>query len=251
MENAELPERLEGARLSEQVYEWITDQIVNGSIWPGQWVSEQEIASTLGVSKSPVHEALNGLARDGVVRVIPRRGTIIAEASGQDFEEIYLAKALVEGEVVALTTPGLSSSQIDELAQLSDDMKMAIGEHLKYYDCSNAFWGKLRAACPNEVIADLADLLWRRALRYCGIIMRIPGIEARSQAKVEELVHAIRACDIELARGITGEIFREHCGIAEIKQGLSLNVDRPRPRGPNGRISTRRTSRLEAAGRVG
>lgn len=221
---AEALDRTENIRLSERVLEWITDQIVTGAIWPGQWISEHEIAATLGVSKAPVHEAVRSLARDRIVRVVPRRGTIVAETTAQDYEEIYLSKALVDGELVALAVPVLTDEEIRRLRQLASEMREAVGKHLAYYRCSHRFWETIRNACPNEVIADLSAQLWRRQLRYCGISMRLPGIEERSQSKVQQLVDAIAAKDVVRARSLTGEIFRENCGISEIKQVLPLTL---------------------------
>ena len=104
--------------LADRAATILTDEIVAGTLRPGQWVSENELAIRLGVSRSPVREALRALARDGLVSVRPRRGTVIAELSAEDVSELYAARGVVESEMVRLAAVTLDDAAVDELAAI-------------------------------------------------------------------------------------------------------------------------------------
>src|SRR5262245_463565 len=92
----------DGETLADKVFAWLTEQIISGALRPGQWVSENELAETFGVSRSPVREALIGLAHDGLVEVRPGRGTIIAELDPREAEDLYRTRQLADAELVRL-----------------------------------------------------------------------------------------------------------------------------------------------------
>lgn len=98
--------------LADQVLERIRGLIINGQMRLGQRVSEVELAVQLGVSRTPVREALKRLGTEGLILVQPQRGSFVFEPELREIEEIVQLRGLLEGGAMRL----LSSAQIRQLA---------------------------------------------------------------------------------------------------------------------------------------
>jgi DNA-binding GntR family transcriptional regulator len=85
---------------ASMVTEGLRDSILSGAIAPGSQLSEVKLASTFGVSRGPVREALQRLIQEGLVRSAPHRGVIVPVLSGEDVRDIYLARVALESAAV-------------------------------------------------------------------------------------------------------------------------------------------------------
>jgi len=92
----------DGNGLVEQAYQALRRQILDNHWPPGYQALEQEVAQQLGMSRTPVHEALVRLQNEGLVRVIPRRGMQVLAVSAADMREIYQILTALEGMAVEL-----------------------------------------------------------------------------------------------------------------------------------------------------
>src|ERR1700681_3401025 len=89
---------IERTRLSDAVYETLLDAIISSRLPPGTIVSEVSLAKQLDVSRTPVHDALRQLAKDGLVEQRPGRRAIITTFTKEDVFDIYEMRKLLEGE---------------------------------------------------------------------------------------------------------------------------------------------------------
>ena len=124
--------------LVEEAYEALKEAIRNNVFAPGSQGSEQEIASRLGRSRTPVHEAVIRLQEEGLVRVLPRRGVVVCAISPDDMREIY-------GVIIALEA---ASSEM--LAEKPEDERGPVGDEL---DAVNA---RMRSALVADDLEDWA-----------------------------------------------------------------------------------------------
>lgn len=83
--------------LPEQIAENIAEAIVGGTHPPGSWIAEQELANTFGVSRGPIREALRLLEKEGLVQILPRRGTMVTKLSRKEVEQIFSIRAALMG----------------------------------------------------------------------------------------------------------------------------------------------------------
>jgi DNA-binding GntR family transcriptional regulator len=192
--------------LSDKVFAWLTDQIVAGALRPGQWVSENELAARLGVSRSPVREALRGLAREGIVEVRPRRGTVIAELSAEDADGLYRARELVESEMARLAIENATDADVDKIAGIVATLRGAHGDARAHYDATFELWHLLMDICPNRTISDMAATLWRRSIRFRGILLALRESQRDVANFGEALVGLAERRDGEGARRATAEL---------------------------------------------
>src|SRR5437762_1955430 len=87
---------LELRSLQQQIHDRLLGRILRGELEPGERISPPEIAATLGVSITPVRDAVNQMAAEGLVTVTPRRGTIVSPVSIRDIEELYEIRLMIE-----------------------------------------------------------------------------------------------------------------------------------------------------------
>jgi DNA-binding GntR family transcriptional regulator len=109
------------ASLQSRVAAQIREGIVTGDYSAGTGLSEVALSSELGVSRTPVREALKQLATEGLVEIVPRVGTFVATPTRRDVTELYGLKEIFEGCAAALLAPRGDAVAIDALAAHVDD----------------------------------------------------------------------------------------------------------------------------------
>lgn len=105
--------------LGDQVYSLLWQRIINHQLWPGDKLSDLHLSTDLGVSRTPVREALYRLAQDGIVRFESRRGFFVAAFSQVDVREIYDLRTALEVLAVRLALPHIT---VDELNGAQADL---------------------------------------------------------------------------------------------------------------------------------
>src|SRR5438552_6352602 len=124
MENAS--NRLQTARsaartqLPEEVAAYVRDLITSGNARPGQFLRIERIAEAVGVSQTPVREALLSLRSEGLVDLLPRRGFMVAPITPQYITDLFWAQSLIAGELAARAAERATD---DQLAVLTSNVK--------------------------------------------------------------------------------------------------------------------------------
>ncbi len=115
-------EQLKHTNIDHKVYEIITEKILSGVLAPGVRLTEEELATELGVSRTPVREAVKRLAQDELVELLPRRGMYVKKLSREDIAEIYEVRMGLEGLAISLAVKLIPDK---ELGKLSDELEFA------------------------------------------------------------------------------------------------------------------------------
>lgn len=101
----------------------ILQMIVSGEFTGGQWLRESALAEKLGVSRTPVRDALRELSALGVLDLVPHRGAKVREHSYADIEQIYRSRAVIEPAVVASAVPQLVKPELARLRRIAARMR--------------------------------------------------------------------------------------------------------------------------------
>ena len=112
--------------LSEQVYEYIRDQMMAGHILPNTTLNLNQISDHLGISKTPLRDALIRLEVEGFVTIMPRRGVVVKALTLQDVKDFYQICGALEGDVVKAVFDQFNGSHIAVMRQLNSEMRAAI-----------------------------------------------------------------------------------------------------------------------------
>lgn len=193
------------SRPAEAVYEAIRRQIITGQRAGGEWLREEELATALSVSRTPVREALRRLAAEGLVQHERNRGVRVATWSARDVDEIFGLRSVLEPWASALAATS-GAAPIGELASLAEQMDRAAAGRTPDYDeitrLNNAFHRLVLEASGNRRLATMlmalvdVPLVWRTFSHYSPEALR------RSLAHHHELVDALRAGDAGWAESV-------------------------------------------------
>ena len=117
------PTPLELRPLQQQIHDNLLGKILRGELGPGAKISPPDIAASLGVSVTPVRDAVNLLAAEGLVRVRPRRGTIVTPMSGDDVAELYEIRLMIEPAAAELVAERATDPEIAGIRLLADRLE--------------------------------------------------------------------------------------------------------------------------------
>ena len=187
----------------EHAYREIKARILTNRYPPGFRALEQEVAEDLGVSRTPVREALIRLENEGLVRLIPRRGMHVLPLAPSDMREIY--EVLTAVETMAVELLGKRKPTADDLSALEqalDDMDAALAsDDLETWaDADDRFHRALLEACGNSRLAAIANTVRDQGHRARLITLRLRPRPVRSNKEHREVLDAIKAGDWARAR---------------------------------------------------
>lgn len=197
-----------GKTMVESAYLQIKARILNNEFQPGFQAMEPEIAEQLGMSRTPVREALIKLSNEGLVEIIPRRGMRVVPLSVADMKEIYQVLTALESmaaEILARLEP-----TDEELAPMKNAVNQ-LNEALEDDDldawamADENFHRSLLELCGNKRLASMAAAVYDQAYRARMISLRLRPKPWKSNEEHKELLEAIRKGDWRLARKVHGD----------------------------------------------
>ncbi|MDI2031787.1 GntR family transcriptional regulator [Saccharopolyspora sp. TS4A08] len=113
-------------QLSEDVASYVRELIVSGAARPGEFLRMEPIAEAVGVSNTPAREGLLSLRGEGFVRLVPRRGFVVAPFSRQDVHDLFWSQAQLAGELAARAAKNITAARLDRLAALVEQYSASI-----------------------------------------------------------------------------------------------------------------------------
>ena len=113
-------------QLSDEVAAHLRAAIMSGALRPGTFIRLDETAAELGMSIMPVREALRTLRGEGMVRLEPHRGHVVAALSRSDIEDIFWLQSTIARELAASAAERITEPEIDELERLNESMATAV-----------------------------------------------------------------------------------------------------------------------------
>lgn len=148
----------------------LRNMVVDGRLAPGERINEVHLAKQLGVSRTPLREALARLSNEGALRMEPRIGYFVRALTVDEFEQVYTIRELLDPE--ALRLAGIPSS--DRLARLEviNDSIGRARDVATIIDLDDEFHAELVADCPNRVLIDLIRQFSHRTRCYELALMR-------------------------------------------------------------------------------
>jgi DNA-binding GntR family transcriptional regulator len=143
--------------LSEITYERIKEAIRNAELEPGQPLSETKLSKMLGISRTPVREAIQQLAQEGLVQIIPGRAITVASLSVQEVMNVVHIRAILEPEVARLAAASISPDDLKNLLVVIQEMEEAIDNENRaaWAKADNRFHEILSGACPNKLLGEM------------------------------------------------------------------------------------------------
>lgn len=194
--------------IREIVLEKLRKSIFSGKIKSGERLKETTIAEAMGVSRTPVREALRQLELEGLAENIPRRGTVVKGISIEEALEIYDVRAVMEGLATRLCCLHVSRMEINELEEIIDNMEEALKSKRddKFITLHNE-WNKiiLEASRNNYLIKSVNQIFeYLSMLRTVSLYSSDSKMEALKEHR--EILNAIKSGNEKLCE----ELARTH-----------------------------------------
>lgn len=185
--------------LRELVCEHIREAIINGVFAPGERLMEIQMADEMGVSRTPVREAIRKLEMEGFVVMIPRRGTYVSNMSIKDINDVYEIRTSLDILAAGLAAERINDDELEELQRLLVQVGHAIdsGDMEKVLEADSAFHDVLYKASRNERLRNIINNLREQITVIRGVSMSYPGRLKDTQEEHRLLVESIAARDVE------------------------------------------------------
>ena len=154
--------------LRELVYEELRMLIMTGQIKPGTRMMEIELADSMGVSRTPVREAIRQLEKDGLVTIEPRKGAYASEISPEDMEAMLVVREPLEGLATYLATQTMTDEELADIKQVNDEYESALksGDKEKMIQADTHFHNLITQASHNRYLISILLDLQEQVLRF-------------------------------------------------------------------------------------
>ncbi len=183
--------------IAAEVYRILREAIIAGDLRPNERLVETQLADALGVSRTPVREAIHRLEVDGLVRSLPNRSTVAVWFSLEDIDHIYSIRARVEGYAARLVANRASEAVLDQLAALAK--RFAASPASEQDALNRQFHKAIVEACGVDLVIRMAMSLVEHSLMSRLYLLHTPQDRSRSTAEHEAIADALRRRDGERA----------------------------------------------------
>lgn len=215
------------ATLAQQVYDHLRQSILDNAYPPETPLKEEALATRFKVSRVPVREALQRLASDGLVRMIPRQGAVVSSLSPKQFLDAYRVREALETLAIRLAVPLLTPADIDALERQQAEMRDAAeaGDSDRFFVANADFHARFVTCAGNDYLRAIYEPLIDQMRRYRSPSADLRGGLERSIDEHDAILRAVRAGDAAEAVRLLGEHIRVPQRLLEAElQAASLEL---------------------------
>ncbi len=208
--------RISPRTVHRQTADKLRDAILTGYFKPGERLVEASLCQLMNVSRTSIREALRRLEAERLIVIIPNKGPSVAEISWKEAEEIYHARAILEGEAAAMFAARVTPAETKRMREALDAFARAAADDdpIGRLNATSQFYDVVLDGCGNQVIREMLE----------GLIARINFLRARSMsrtgraryslAEMRRILLAIEKRDAAAARKAAVEHINSACSVA-------------------------------------
>ncbi len=199
--------------LRDIVFETMRDAILTGKLSPGERLMEMQIAEEMGVSRTPVREAIRKLELEGLVVMVPRKGAYVAGISIKDVVDVFEVRAALEGLAASLAAERITDEEIDQLERsIVSISEVSDGKNIgSVVEKDIGFHDIIYRASRNEKLIQIITNLKEQLQRFRATSLATPGRSKQAVDEHRQIVEAIAERNAELAE----KLARQHIENAE------------------------------------
>jgi len=195
--------------ITEQLYDYLSESIIEGKIGPGEKLNEIKLCQEFGISRSPLRECFRILEAESLIDIIPRKGAFVRKVTRKDIEDFFPVRAKLEGLAATLAVQHITEEEISTLDDLLKKMDGAYkkGDVKSFFRLNDTFHGVFLRASRNEIlekiIKNINKGIWQR-ISY--LYFESPYGINLSNEKHKEIVETFKRKDNFSA----GKVVEEH-----------------------------------------
>jgi DNA-binding GntR family transcriptional regulator len=194
--------------LHEEAAERLRDMIVEGELAPGERITEQSLCDRMGLSRTPLREAIKTLTSEGLILLQPNRGASVAAPSPEDIEDTFRVIGVLEALAGELACGNMRDDDVAEIRVLHYQMALhrTRGERLEYFKLNQRIHEKIVELSGNAVLLETHNRLGGRIRRHRFAANLAPERWDQAIREHEEMLEALDDRD----GGRLAEILRRH-----------------------------------------
>lgn len=196
------PIRLEGYQpLRDMVFDVLMNAIMQGQLSPGERLLEVQLADEMGVSRTPVREAIRRLELEGFVVMVPRKGAYVAGLSIDDVESVYEIRTALETLAVRLAAQRMEAADYEQLDELAGKMQQTWqeGDVDNWVNLDARFHELLYTFSRNERLISMMSNIMEQLSRYRIISLANVEVRQNSLNEHQTLIEALKRRDSDAA----------------------------------------------------
>lgn len=207
--------------LNERVYRYIRDAVVTGTIPPNARLDEQTLADEIGVSRTPVRDAIGKLAREGLVEYRPYQGNFVRAFTAQQVNDLYEVRKTLEVLAMRLAVPRMTEVEIAELRIILDDVYDAYlrDDLVAYGNADRRFHEAIARSSGNDTLIEGLDRLSLQVQLVRTAANRDPDVVERAAQQRPAILAALEAGDAERA----GKLMEVH--IDDVRRSVVAQLE--------------------------
>lgn len=193
--------------LSGRVFHKIREDILAGKYLPNDELREKAIADELGVSRTPVREAIRQLELEGLVTIIPNKGALVVGISKKDIQDIYEIRSKLEGLCARWATRNMTAEQLDELDEniYLSEFHIQKQHFEQVLELDNRFHENLYRASNSKMLDHVLSDFHHYVERVRKITLSKPKRAEKSIEEHKKILEAIRNRDEQKAEQLANE----------------------------------------------
>lgn len=179
--------------LRDVVFNTLRDAILSGKLLPGERLMENQLADKLGVSRTPIREALRMLELENLVELVPRKGAQVLDMSEKDIKNVLEVRSSLEALAVELACQKMNAEQVSELKKIQENFVLAYEskDYEKTAETDEKFHDLIFAATQNDKLIQIFNNLRIQLYRYRVAYLKLPGLVSITAQQHDEIIRTI------------------------------------------------------------
>lgn len=196
--------KIDKKTLHEEIANQLRDMIMTGELREGEKVNENALCQSMGVSKTPLREALRVLSAEGLIRLVPNRGAFVSRPTLEEIREMFDVMTVLEGMCAGAAAGKMTSEELARLEELHQRLEENYGrrDQAGYIRENNLYHAYVQEVAGNRTLNWIVEGLRKRILLYRFQSLNLAGRFERSIQEHRELLEAFRKRDAARAEAL-------------------------------------------------
>ncbi|WP_461204886.1 GntR family transcriptional regulator [Clostridium sp. DL1XJH146] len=191
--------------LKEKSYLYIKEKIITGELKPGESISEDELQEEMGVSRTPIREALMKLENDRLVNIYPRKGIFVSNITAKTIKEVFQIREIIEPKALEIGKDNISKEWLldikDKFENVPDELKTELDIKNYYVELDKNLHTYIIDMCRNTFLSDVMTNIWYQNQRMRILTFNMEKRNDVSNQEHIDIINFLLDDEFEKAKG--------------------------------------------------
>ena len=208
---------IEKKTLHEEIANNLRELIMSGELQEGDKIKEDELCSSMGISKTPLREALRVLSVEGLIRLVPNRGSFVSTPTFEEIREMFDVMSVLEGVCARAAAAKMGAKDLATLEKLHERLEENYRRKAQreYIRINNQYHAFIQELAGNRTLNQIVNGLRQKILLYRYQSLNLPERFAQSIQEHRDLLEAFRKKDPKKAETLMRRHLKKQCDALE------------------------------------